>query len=387
MALNAITTIADMQIVPEKFSSYVTERTTEKSTMVKAGIASADATVAQLINGTPAGGRFITIPAWQPLDASTEEDVFGEDEVSVGGITTSDSRATLLMRQKAWGDTDLARVLGGADPMAAIIDQMADWRNQREQKIYLAILKAILDPTSGALKSHVNDISGESGSAACISDGATLDTKQALGDAYSSLGMVFMHSATYTYLQKSGLITRNPIFDPAQSQIEMERYLGYRIIVDDGMPVTMTGAAYQKTTDESITPGKTYYTESGGVYTPVSDPQEGSLSTYYEMTQAGEPVYDTYLLGANAFIRQDGSPAGFVGTETDRDKFTAKNYLINRWCQIIHPRGFGWVPDESTTLNSLKPYPNNTDLSTPANWKLTSHHKRVPITCLRHKLG
>ena len=338
MALNAITTIADMQIVPEKFSAYVTEKTTEKSAMVNAGIASGDALVGQLINGTPSGGRFITIPAWQPLDASTEEDVFGESAVSVGGITTSDCRATLLIRQKAWGDTDLARVLGGADPMAAIINQMADWRNQREQKIYLAILKAILDKSAGALKDHVNDISAGSGDAAMISEGATLDTKQALGDAYSSLGMVFMHSATYTYLQKKGLITRNPIFDPSQSQIEMERYLGYKIVVDDGMPVS-----------------------SG--------------------------VYDTYFLGQNAFIRQDGNPAGLVGTETDRDKFEAKNYLINRWCQVIAPRGFSWVPDETTTLNSKEKYPNNTDLASPANWRLATHHKNVPIACLRHKIG
>lgn len=338
MALNAITTIADMQIVPEKFTTYVTERTTEKSAMVNAGIASGDATVAQLINGTPRGGRFITIPAWQPLDASVEEDVFGEEDVSVGGITTSDSRATLLMRQKAWGDTDLAHVLGGADPMAAIINQMADWRNQREQKIYLAILKAILDPSAGALKAHVNDISAGSGEAAYISAGATLDTKQALGDAHSKLGMVFLHSAVYTYLQKQGLITRDPIFDPSQSAVEMERYLGYRIIVDDGMPVT-------------------------------------------------DGVYDTYILGANAFIRQDGTPAGFVGTETDRDKFGAKNYLINRWCQIIHPRGFGWVPDETTELLSGKKFPNNADLAAAANWRLTTHHKNVPIACLRHKIG
>lgn len=338
MALNAITTIADMQIVPEKFSTYVTEKTTEKSAMVNAGIATGDAIVAQLINGLPAGGRFITIPAWQPLDASTEEDVFGEDAVSVGGITTSDSRATLLIRQKAWGDTDLAKVLGGADPMAAIINQMADWRNQREQKIYLAILSAILNPSTGALKGHVNDISGGSGEAAYISDGATLDTKQALGDAYSSLGMVFMHSAVYTFLQKKGLITRNPIFDPSQSQIEMERYMGYRIIVDDGMPVS-------------------------------------------------EGVYDTYILGQNAFIRQDGTPTGLVGTETDRDKFEAKNYLINRWCQVIAPRGFGWVPDESATLHSNKKYPDNTDLAKPENWRLTTHHKHVPIACLRHKIG
>ena len=338
MAQNAITTIADMQIVPEKFSQYITERTTEKSIMVGSGIASGDAIVAQLINGTPAGGRFISIPNWQPLDASNEEDVFGEDPVTVSGITTGECRATLLIRQKAWGDTDLAKVLGGADPMAAIIEQMADWRNQREQKIYLAILKAILDPTSGALKDHVNDISAGAGAAACISDGAMLDAKQALGDAYSSLGMVFMHSATYTYLQKNGLITRNPIFDPAQSQIDMERYLGYRIMVDDGMPVS-------------------------------------------------EGVYDTYILGANAFIRQDGMPAGLVGTETDRDKFEAKNYLINRWCQVITPRGVSWVPDEATELNSGKKYPDNTDLSKPDNWRLATHHKNVPVACLRHKLG
>ena len=338
MAEHAITTIADMQIVPEKFTQYVTERTTEKSAMVNAGIATGDATVAQLINGTPRGGRFITIPAWQPLDASTEEDVFGEDAVSVGGITTSDSRATLLMRQKAWGDTDLAHVLGGADPMAAIINQMADWRNQREQKIYLAILKAILDPSAGALKAHVNDISSGSGDAALISAGATLDTKQALGDAYNKLGMVFMHSAVYTYLQKQGLITRTPIFDPSQSPVELETYMGYNITIDDGMPV------------------------NGG-------------------------VYDTFILGANAFIRENGTPAGFVGTETDRDKFEAKNYLINRWCQVIHPRGFSWVPDETATLLSGKKFPNNADLSVAANWRLATNHKNVPIACLRHKIG
>lgn len=386
MALNAITTIADMQIVPEKFSTYVTEKTTEKSAMVNAGIATGDAVVAQLINGTPAGGRFITIPAWQPLDASTEEDVFGEDEVSVSGITTSDSRATLLMRQKAWGDTDLAKVLGGADPMGAIINQMADWRNQREQRIYLAILKAILDKSAGALKDHVNDISAGSGTAAYISDGATLDTKQALGDAYSSLGMVFMHSAVYTYLQKQGLITRNPIFDPSQSQIEMERYLGYRITVDDGMPVTKYAAS------TSGTSGALKVVASGASTGEVNLADvvkfglpNAKADDYVTLLEA--PIYDTYLLGANVFIRQDGTPAGFVGTETDRDKFSAKNYLINRWCQIIHPRGFGWVPDESSTLHSAKKYPDNTDLAKVANWKLTTHHKHVPIACLRHKIG
>lgn len=329
----AVTTITDMQIVPEKFSQYVIDRTTEKSAMVNSGIATPDATVAALINGTPEGGRFIQLPMWNPLDG--EEDVFGEADVSIGGITTKEARATLLMRQRAWGATDLSHVLGGADPMAAIADLIADWRNIREQKVYLSILKAILDPTSGALKDHVNDVSGKTGDAAIINVENTLDTKQALGDAAGILGMVFMHSATYTQLQKNQQIITE--YD-ATLQISIQTYLGYRVIVDDGMPVTEAG------------------------------------------------VYSTYFLGAGAFIRQDGTPAGFIGTETDRDKIGAKNYLINRWCQIIHPRGLSWVSN-GTYTTTTNYYPANVDLEKPANWELVVDHKKVPIAALIHKLG
>ena len=379
-----ITTIANMQIVPEKFSQYVIDRTTELNTFVNSGIAAPDATVAALINGTPQGGRFIQIPMYNPLEG--EEDVFGEDDVSIGGVTTKDFRATLLIRQKAWGDTDLSRVLGGSDPMGAIAQLMADWRNTREQKIYLAILKGILDPTDGALKCHVNDVSSRTGTAANISQTATLDTKQLLGDHYGALGMVFMHSATYTYLQKNDMIARTPVFNPAGDTVEIQTYLGYRITIDDSMPVKIDGT-YAKTTDTTVTEGKTYYVlESDGTYTAVQTPVDENIGNYYEMTKAGTAVYDTYFLGSGAFIRQDGSPQGFIGTETDRDKLGAKNYLINRWCQIIHPRGMSWVSD-GTYTKATNMYPANVDLAVCANWKLITDHKKVPIACLRHKLG
>ena len=331
----SITTIADMQIVPEKFSKYVVDRTTEKNTFINAGIATPDATVAQLINGTPEGGRFIQLPMWNPLEG--EEDVFGEQDVNVGNITTKEARATLLMRQRAWGSTDLAHVLGGADPMGAIAQLIADWRNTREQRIYLSIMKGIFDTENGALKDHVNDISAGTGEAANISREATLETKQLLGDHYGSLGMVFMHSATYTYLQIKELILRQPWINPVGETVEIETFMGYRVIVDDSMPV------------------------NGG-------------------------IYDTYFMGKGAFIRQDGTPQGFIGTETDRDKIGAKNYLINRWCQIIHPRGLSWVSD-GTYTNTENKYPANVDLEKPANWELVVDHKKVALACMKHKLG
>lgn len=327
-----VTTIANMSIVPEKFSDYTIERTTEKSAMVNSGVAVPDERVATILNNTPEGGRFVTMPFFKPLDSSIEDDVFGEDDVEVEDIQSDDAVATILMRQKAWGNTDLSHVLSGADPMGAVVNLVADWWLAREQRIFLAILKGLLDPAAGALKEHVNDVSG--GSASGINVDNTLDAKQLMGDAYASLGIVFMHSATFTQLQKQQQITTE--YD-SDLKINIDFYLGYRIVVDDGMPVN-----------------------SG--------------------------VYDTYFMGAGAFARVDGSPAGFVGTETERDSIGAKNYLINRRAMIIHPRGLSWE-NKGNYTNSDHKYPANADLSNAANWKLVVDAKKVPIVSLRHKLG
>lgn len=374
----AVTSITNMVTVPEKFSTYVLDRTTELNRMVSAGIASADSVVGQLINGTPQGGRFIEIPAFNALEG--EDEVFSESDVGVSNITTKSSHATLLMRQKAWGATDLSRVLGGADPMAAVGNLLADWWNTREQAIYLSILKGILDSTNGALKDHVNDISsktGNSGADAYISDGATLDTKQLLGDHYASLGMVFMHSAVYTYLQKKGMITRNPIFDPSQSSVEMERYLGYQIMVDDAMPYI----SYETCTSS----------DSNAIAVTTANIAQiqphcaSTLTADTSYVKAVDAVYDTYFLGTNAFIRQDGTPQGFIGTETDRDKLGAKDYLINRRCMIITPRGLSWNTGASYASGIY--YPTNAMLATPGNWSLATDAKKIPIACLKHKIG
>lgn len=369
----AETTYSNMQIVPEKFSQYTLDRTTELSALVNSGIATSDAIVGSLINGTPEGSRFIMLPFYNALEG--EDDVFSESDVSIGNVTTDAAHATLLMRQRAWGATDLAHVLGGSDPMAAIGNLVSDWWLQKEQAIYLSILKGILDPTSGALKEHVNDISSGSNTAAYISDGATLDTKQLLGDHYGSLGMVFMHSAVYTYLQKNGMITRNPIFDPSQSAVEMERYLGYRIIVDDGMPV------YDYVKDNST---GTITIDADNLAQYQARCLDALVATD-KVKPAENPIYDTYFLGSGAFIRQDGTPSGFIGTETDRDKIGAKNYLINRRCMVIHPRGVSWNTEASYPSGIY--YPSNAMLATPANWTLKTDHKKCPIACLRHKIA
>ena len=325
----AVTSIANMQIVPDKFTEYTLQRTTEKSMLVKSGITTADTRISQLINGTPKGGNMIQMPYYNALTG--EDEVFGEETMTPDNITTGNEFATLLIRQKAWGDTDLSKVLGGSDPMAAIADLLADWWNEREQAIMLSILKGLFTKSTGALAAHTLDISGEA-SDNVISVDATLDAKNLMGDAYDKLGVVFMHSATYTRLQKNQQITTE--FD-SDLKVKIDYYLGYQVIVDDGMPVT------------------------GG-------------------------VYDTYFIGKGAFARQDGMPQGLVGVETDRDSLASKNILINRRALVLHPMGVSFK--KPTAFANDKKYVGNTDLETASNWQLTADHKNVPIVCLRHKV-
>ena len=321
----AITTIADLQIVPSKFSSYIIERTTEKSKLVKSGITVEDPTVSDVISGTPKGGNLITMPFYKPL--SGEDEVFGEEELGIDKIETDNEIATLLIRQKAWGDTDLSRVMGGTDPLSAIADLASDWWVTREQAIMLSTLKGLLDPSKGALKSHVLDVSAVKSTDCVIGVDNTLDAKGLMGDAYDKLGTVFMHSATYTTLQKQQKIETEYSSD---LKVKIDYYLGYQVEVDDGMP-----------------------------------------------RDAGTGTYTTYFLGKGAFARNDGMPQGLIGVETDRKKLTAQNILINRRALVMHPRGLSW--NANAVLTGGKKYASNVDLE--------KDPKNIPIVALKHKLA
>lgn len=324
------TTVSNMQIVPEKFAKYVLERTTKKSALIRSGIAVPNEQIATLINGTPRGGAFLSMPFYKPL--SGEDEVFGEGTMTPDGITTGSQVATLLVRQKAWSDTDLAKVYGGDDPMNAIIDQVADFWIDREQAAFIAILKGITNGTTAALKNHVLDISDREGENAVIGLSAVLDAKQLMGDAAGKLAALVMHSATYTTLQKKQEIIT---VEDSDTKVKFDTYLGYEVIVDDDMPV------------------------SDGVYT-------------------------TYLLGKGAFLREDGMPAGLVAVETTRDALASSTALINRRAFTLHPNGLSFN-SAATFANSAK-YASNVDLAKLANWTLVAEHKNVPIVALKHRI-
>jgi hypothetical protein len=316
------TKISDV-IVPEVFAAYIIAMTKELSVLIESGIAISNDELDRLVTQ---GGKLINIPFWKPIT--------GEDEVlsdsaplTPAKITADADIAALLIRGKAWSANELAGALAGDSPMRAIGAQVSGWWNRREQAILISILNGIF---SGALAdSHVNDISAMSGSAAVIGAAAILDTKQLLGDAADQLTALAMHSAVFTTLQKQNLITYIP---NARGEVEIPAYLGYRVLVDDGIP------------------------NAGGVYT-------------------------TYMFGSGSFGRGDGIPVDLTPVETDRDSLASDDILINRRALVLHPFGVKF-----TNASVAGATPTNAELADEDNWAKVYEDKAIGLAELKHRI-
>jgi hypothetical protein len=318
----AKTKIADL-IIPELFAPYVINQTKELSALINSGIAQSNPLLDSLIEK---GGKTVNMPYMKALTGSDE--VLSDSAALVPEKIGADKDvAPVLIRGKAWSSNELAGALAGSDPMSAAGEQIAKWWNVQEQKILIAILNGIF---AVALKnSHCNDISEETGNKAVISANALLDTKQLLGDAASDLKAIAMHSAVFTALQKQNLIEYIP---NSLGVIEFPTYLGYKVIVDDGIiPV-------------------------GG-------------------------VYSTYLFVDGVFGRGDGVPDALTPIEMYRDALASDDILVSRRALCLHPLGVAWTNPVITSAT-----PANLDLANGANWLKVADDKAIGIAMLRHKI-
>ncbi|MGA0604872.1 major capsid protein [Phenylobacterium sp. VNQ135] len=319
----AATVLSDV-IVPEVFNPYVIERTAELSAFWQSGI------VGQVDGLTLGdGGQKVQMPFWQ--------DLAGEDQIlttganlTVGNITADKDVAVLNARALVYGAKDLVGALAGDDPMDAIATLVADKWTRRFQTCLINTVNGAM----GALAAEspaVNtlNISGLSGAAAVFDGEAFIDALGQLGDAETRLSAVAVHSATYRLMKKQGLIEFIREFDGAE---QIPTYMGKRVIVDDGMPV------------------------SSGTYT-------------------------TYLFGEGAIGYAEGQPK--VPVETERNALTGggEEYLVSRRHFILHPRGIKW--DGTPAANT----PTNAELATVGNWERVYEAKNVRIVRFVHKLA
>lgn len=315
-----ITRIADV-IVPEVFNPYVIQRTAELSALSQAGIVSNNPELDALAS---AGGKLINMPFWNDLSGA-DEVLSDTGALTPEKITAAQDVAALFMRGKAWSTNDLAKALSGSDPMAAIGDLVADYWARRRQALLFSLLKGVF--ASASMSDLVLDVSGLAAGANTLAGNTFIDALTLLGDAAGKITAVGMHSGSYASLQKQNLIEFVPTSD---GKINIPTYMGKRVIVDDGCPVT-TG------------------------------------------------VYTTYLFGEGAIGLGNGSAP--VPTETDRDSLAGDDILINRQHFVLHPRG---VKFNNASVEGSSP--TNAEVEAAANWTRVYEKKNTRIIKFVHKI-
>lgn len=320
---NEFTRVADV-VTPKVFDAYVENLSTEKSAIINSGVAVADARVSGMIT---AGGLTVTMPFWNDLTGDDEVLGDGDKQLSTDKMNAGADIANVLYRGKGWGANEMAGILAGSDPVRSILSKIGNFWIRDEQKVFIHTLNGLF-ADGGALKAAHLNVTG-----AGIDPSAILDTKQLMGDHADGLSLLVMHSAVYTDLQKQQLIT---FVQPADANIQIPTYLGYRVVVDDALKPTADG------------------------------------------------TYTTYLLAAGSFGRNAGNPASMTSFETDRDKAAGTDKIYTRRAFVLHPYGIKWTDADRDAGNLTA---TNADLEKAANWETVYDLKNIGIVGLQHTIG
>ena len=262
------------------------------------------------------GGNYITTPL-KGLIGSAPVNYDGETNIDTHSTKTFSHSRVVVGRANSWTEKDFSYdITGGVDFMENVAQQIAEYWDEIDQDTIVHILNGVFSMSDAKgqefVQSHTYDVTAATNSegVAGYMDGTTLNTgiQRACGDHKGKFSMAIMHSFVATNLENLKLLVYLKYNDAngLQRDLTIGTLNGRLVMVDDSMPVAedQSTATYAKTTDQAVVAGKTYYTRSGSspnyVYTPVAEPADANIGSYYEKTAAGKNVYTTYVFGDGA---------------------------------------------------------------------------------------
>ena len=324
-------------IIPEVFTPYVIEQTTQRDAFLASGVVQPMAE----LNATE-GGDFINVPFWKANLSGDFEVLSDSSSLTPGKITADKQVGVILHRGRAFEARDLAALAAGADPMAAIGAKIADYVANQRQKDLLSCLGGVF----GGVASSTNSaaffdltIDGGSGDTpTTLSPRHVAQARALLGDQGDKLAAVCMHSKVYYDLVERKAIdyvstseargttttqSGGSLVAAYGGEVTVPTYMGLRVIVSDDVQTTGSG---------SSTKYATYFFTQGAV-------------------ASGEQMA--------------------MQTETDRDILAKSDAMSIDLHYCYHPVGAKWGV---TTSN-----PTRTQLETVSNWSKVYELKNLGI--------
>jgi hypothetical protein len=324
-------------IIPEVFTPYVIEQTTQRDAFLASGVVQP---LAEL-NATE-GGDFINVPFWKANLSGDFEVLTDSSSLTPGKIQADKQVGVILHRGRAFEARDLAALAAGSDPMAAIGAKIADYIANQRQKDLLSCLGGVfgtLGTTSSSAAFFPLAIDGESGDTPTVlSPRHVAEAKSLLGDQGDKLTAIAMHSKVYYDLVERKAIDYVATTDArgtttTQSggslvaayggSVDVPTYCGLRVIVSDDVQTSGSG---------STTEYATYFFTQGAI-------------------ASGEQMA--------------------MQTETDRDILAKSDAMSIDLHYVYHPVGAKWAV---TTVN-----PTRAQLETVGNWSKVYETKNLGI--------
>jgi hypothetical protein len=324
-------------IIPEVFTPYVIEQTTQRDAFLASGVVQPMAE----LNATE-GGDFINVPFWKANLSGDFEVLTDSSSLTPGKITADKQVGVILHRGRAFEARDLAALAAGSDPMAAIGAKIADYIANQRQKDLLSALAGVfgsLGSTSSSAAFFPLTIDGESGDTPTVlSPRHVAEAKSLLGDQGDKLTAIAMHSKVYYDLVERKAIDYVSTADARGTSttqsggslvaayggsVDVPTYCGLRVIVSDDVQTDGTG---------STTEYATYFFTQGAI-------------------ASGEQMA--------------------MQTETDRDILAKSDAMSIDLHYVYHPVGAKWAV---TTVN-----PTRAQLETVGNWSKVYETKNLGI--------
>ena len=322
-------------IVPEIFTPYLIEATTQRDAFLSSGVVQP---MAEL--DASEGGDFINVPFFSANLSGDFEVLTDSSSLTPGKITANKQVGVVLHRGRAFESRDLAALAAGADPMAAIATKVAAYVANQRQKDLIKCLEGVFGGLTSNAGAAFIDLSFDKTGQTALGPRQVAKARALLGDQGDKLTAVAMHSAVYY-----DLVERKAI--------------DYITNTEARLSTAATGASTINAIAGSITSAY-----AGDNSVPVYMGMRVIVSDDLAPTSTNYPVY-FFTAGAIASGEQMA-----LRTETDRDILAKSDAMAIDLHYCYHPIGAKW----GTTVN-----PTQAQLATIGNWTKVYETKNIGI--------
>ena len=322
-------------IIPEVFTPYVIEQSTQRNQFLASGVVQPMAE----LNATE-GGDFVNVPFWKANLSGDLEVLSDSSSLTPGKITADKQVGVILHRGRAFEARDLAALAAGSDPMAAIGAKVGEYVANQQQADLYKCLEGVFGSLTGSDSPAFDALRFDTSGATALGPRQVAKARAILGDQGDKLTAVAMHSACYY-----DLVERKAI--------------DYVTNTEARLSTSATGASTINAVGGSV----------AAAYGDVSVPTYMGLRVIVSddiTNSAGNYACYFFTAGAIASGEQQA-----LRTETDRDILAKSDAMSLDMHYIYHPVGAKWAV---TTTN-----PTRAQLATVGNWSKVYETKNIGI--------